>query len=115
MATGRFTVSHHRQDRLEDGTVPIMGIKTERRAAREPVSPYQRRSWPGSRHVAAAIDRYRVGEIAYGALLQQRSLSRLVRRQPRRLLPRRRAAEPGRPVRLLPGRPGSMTPPASDC
>jgi hypothetical protein len=64
MATGRFTVSHHRRRiRLEVGTVPIMGIKTERRAAREPVSPHQRRSWPGCSATSQRRSTLPAGEI----------------------------------------------------
>jgi hypothetical protein len=50
--------------RLEYGTVPIAGTKAERRAAREHVSAYHQSQLAELlSHVAAAIDRYRVGEI----------------------------------------------------
>jgi hypothetical protein len=49
---------------LEYGTVPIVGTKAERRAARERVSAYpQSQLAELLSHVAAAIDRYRAGEI----------------------------------------------------
>jgi hypothetical protein len=49
---------------LEYGTVPIVGTKAERRAARERVSAYhQAQLTELLSHVAAAIDRYRAGEI----------------------------------------------------
>ena len=49
---------------LEYGTVPIVGIKAERRAARERVSAYHQSQLAELlSHVAAAIDRYRAGEI----------------------------------------------------
>ena len=55
--------------RLEYGTVPSVGTKAERRAAREPVSAYHQSQLAELlSHVAAAIDRYRAGEIdAYAA------------------------------------------------
>ena len=50
--------------RLEYGTVPIVGTKAERRAARERVSAYHQSQLAELlSHVAAAIDRYRAGEI----------------------------------------------------
>jgi len=50
--------------RLEYGTVPIVGTTAERRAARERVSAYHQPQLAELlSHVAAAIDRYRVGEI----------------------------------------------------
>jgi len=54
---------------LEYGTVPIAGTKAERRAARERVSAYHQSQLAELlSHVAAAIDRYRAGEIdAYAA------------------------------------------------
>ena len=46
------------------GTVPIMGTKAERRAARERVSAYHHAQLAELlTHVAAAIDRYRADEI----------------------------------------------------
>jgi hypothetical protein len=49
---------------LEYGTVPIVGTKAERRAARERVSAYHQSQLAELlSHVAAAIDRYRAGEI----------------------------------------------------
>ena len=55
--------------RLENGTVPIVGTKADRRAARERVSAYHQSQLAELlSHVAAAIDRYRAGEIdAYAA------------------------------------------------
>ena len=49
---------------LEYGTVPTVGTKAERRAARERVSAYHQSQLAGLLgHVAAAVDRYRAGEI----------------------------------------------------
>ncbi len=54
---------------LKHGTVPVMAPKAERRAARERVSAYHQSQLAGLlSHAAAAIDRYRAGEIdAYAA------------------------------------------------
>jgi hypothetical protein len=49
---------------LGHGTVPVVGTSAERRAARERVSAYHQSQLAGLlTHVAAAIDRYRAGEI----------------------------------------------------
>jgi hypothetical protein len=54
---------------LEHGTVPIMGTKTGRHAARETVSAYHQAQLAELLgHVAAAIDRYRAGEIDASAV-----------------------------------------------
>ena len=54
---------------IENGTVPVMATKAERRAARERVSAYHESQLAGLLgHVGAEIDRYRAGEIeAYAA------------------------------------------------
>jgi hypothetical protein len=54
---------------LEYGTVPIVSTRAERRAARERVSAFHQSQLAELlSHVAAAIDRYRAGEIdAYAA------------------------------------------------
>jgi hypothetical protein len=50
--------------RLEYGTVPIVGTKAGRRAARERLSAYHQSQLAELlSHVAAAIGRYRAGEI----------------------------------------------------
>lgn len=49
---------------LECGTVPMVGTKAERRAAQERVAAYHHSQLAELvSHVAAAIDRYRAGEI----------------------------------------------------
>jgi hypothetical protein len=49
---------------LGNGTVPVVGTSAERRAARERVSAYHQSQLAELlTHVAAAIDRYRAGEI----------------------------------------------------
>ena len=52
------------QDLVQDGTVPIMGTKAERRAASDRVSTYHQAQLAELiTHVVAAIDRYRDGQI----------------------------------------------------
>jgi hypothetical protein len=56
---------YRRPIRLEHGTVPVVGTKAERRAARERVSDYHQAQLAELvSHVAAAIDRYRAGGCA---------------------------------------------------
>ena len=52
------------RDWLGHGSVPIMGTKAERQAARERVSVYHQAELAGLlTHLVAAVDRYRAGEI----------------------------------------------------
>jgi hypothetical protein len=54
---------------VENGTVPVMATKAERRAARERVSAYHQSQLAELlSHLGAEVDRYRAGEIdAYAA------------------------------------------------